>query len=96
MDTIPSIVLNKIYWYLWRYTQNELCKEYHRRITYQNDIMRLSTDNKNKLTYYNHFNYREWHYWNMSVYIYIHRAFFDTNVVKLPKNYFYIPLEKKT
>jgi hypothetical protein len=28
----PSIILNKIYWYLWRIKQTDLCQEYNQRI----------------------------------------------------------------
>jgi hypothetical protein len=29
---IPLIILNKIYWYLWKINQHKLCLEYHKRI----------------------------------------------------------------
>ena len=34
MQYCPDIILNKIYWYLWRYRQRTLCIEYHKYFTY--------------------------------------------------------------
>ena len=31
---IPDIILNKIYWYLWRYQQTNICIEYHKNFAY--------------------------------------------------------------
>jgi len=31
---IPDIIYNKIYYYLWRINNSNLCKEYKRRIIY--------------------------------------------------------------
>jgi hypothetical protein len=40
---IPDIILNKIYWYLWRYRQRKICREYHYLFVYMD----------NKLYYHN-------------------------------------------
>jgi len=34
---IPDIILNKIYWYIWRYKSCELCQEY------RNSLLDIST-----------------------------------------------------
>ena len=38
---IPSIILNKIDWYLWRIKQRELCKEYHTITKFHNTYLRF-------------------------------------------------------
>jgi len=35
---IPNLILNKIYWYLWRYKQHNLCIEYHLYFTFDNNL----------------------------------------------------------
>jgi hypothetical protein len=37
MILFPPIILNKIYWYQWRYLQHQLCQEYHQRFIYIDD-----------------------------------------------------------
>ena len=34
MQHCPPIILNKIYWYLWRHLQYKLCIEYHKYYSY--------------------------------------------------------------
>ena len=81
MNVIPYIILDKIYWYLWKLKQKDLCQEYHQRIdTYiGNQIEFMSFDD---LAY----NYRI-----MNIHT-IYDPIYDLNsrkVAILPKNYIY-------
>jgi hypothetical protein len=92
MDTIPSIVLNKIYWYLWHNKQQQLCNEYHQKILYFEyyDIGRVIFIQASKdLKLLQHiFNWRT----TPKSKFYISN-FDHLRIAPLPKNYFYIPLE---
>lgn len=66
---IPTIILNKIYEYLFRLNNRELCKEYHMRIEYENDCHCILLD-------HNPFNWRiteDYYRYNNNRYIFLYR-----------------------
>jgi len=89
---IPDIIFNKIYWYLWRYKQLHLCREYKNSLWNIGDsidmgfpiFMRLNIVYKNKIVEKIYeYNYR---INNSSDYIYIYGKYGQRNH-KIHKNY---------
>jgi hypothetical protein len=59
MEYCPSIILNKIYWYLWRLKNRDLCIEYHKRVIsiYHKvyfDLILYNYRNMDMMTNFNH------------------------------------------
>lgn len=89
----PLIILNKIYWYKWRYLQNKLLEEYHQKLTdfpclqynlkhYIND-RNLSFDEYQNVTRNTRIISQEY------LYIYSFLLNEDKRICELPYNYFY-------
>ena len=79
---LPDIILNKIYWYLWKINQKYLCIEHNQRVEWKENYNSTIVHSKNpttKFCYFRQYNWRELHRWT-SVYI-IH--------IILPRYYFY-------
>lgn len=74
-----KIIIDKIYWYLWKHKQRSLCIDYHEHIRDLNfNIIKLRTSNDNFEKYFN---------WRcLDLFSKYHRISFNIN---LPDNYYY-------
>jgi hypothetical protein len=90
---IPEIVSNKIYWYLWRLKQRDLCVEYRKRVVFYNWLQLDGFSYNYRLLSYDKDSYTESH---------IHTFKYSDNnfmhywlrriVSSLPKNYYRVPI----
>jgi len=89
---IPDIILNKIYWYLWKYRQHKICREYHKYFMYcdlVNEVLYSSTGYFLVSPIYN-INYRPYHDYGYDT---LYRNFKHGKwYYGLPKNYFTQPI----
>jgi len=91
LQECPSIILHKIYWYIWHNLQIQLCKEYLQKIYY--DEYRMSI----KMNFQNFKNktYHIWYNWRLTVFDNADKQIYKIENNKiisngiLPINYFF-------
>jgi hypothetical protein len=84
----PDIVINKIYWYLWQYKQQQICQKYRNTVEwYDGDGLLVHNDTIGKASMW--FNYRFSKY-SMKIYSINYTGPFKyCDLPDLPKNYHY-------
>jgi len=91
---IPEIVVNKVYWYIWKMKQREICKEYSKRVNVSSRMEIIINVKKNKKEWifkYNWRNLEDKFFYN--IYNYNYDCVFI--VGKLPKNYVFSGVTKE-
>ena len=84
----PSIISNKIYWYLWRFNQTNLCIEYNQRIEYdENGDIWFYTHNESE-RFPHLVNWRNLNFAQIKAPIYSITDNPSPPIGKLPKNYY--------